>query len=91
MELTFLNRIKICFEVLTIRSGHKHTAQEKILSTFVRGYEAGRVDFGTNDKYSELILEVQSMHKGESRHETALRYIKACEIVSDFNAKMAKK
>ena len=44
MKLTIINRLKICFEVLTIRSGHKHTAQEKILSTFMRGYVAGVLD-----------------------------------------------
>ena len=44
MKLTLINRLKICFEVLTIRSGHKHTAQEKSLSTFIRGYAAGRLD-----------------------------------------------
>ena len=44
MKLTISNRIKICFEVMTSRSGHAHTAQEKQLSVFKRGYEAGRLD-----------------------------------------------
>jgi hypothetical protein len=44
MKLTFLNRIKICWETLTIRSGHAHTAQEKQLSVFQRGYHAGLKD-----------------------------------------------
>jgi hypothetical protein len=44
MKLTIRNRLKLCWEILTIRSGHAHTAQEKILSTFERGYEAGRLD-----------------------------------------------
>lgn len=44
MKLTILNRLKICFEVLTTRSGHAHTAQEKQLSTFLRGYMAGLND-----------------------------------------------
>lgn len=44
MKLTIINRLKIAFEVLTIRSGHRHTAQEKQLSTFIRGYEGGRKD-----------------------------------------------
>lgn len=44
MSLTFINRLKICLEVLTIRSGHKHTAHEKQLSTFIRGYNAGFAD-----------------------------------------------
>jgi hypothetical protein len=44
LKLTFWNRLKICFEVMTITSGHKHSAQEKQLSTFIRGYEAGLYD-----------------------------------------------
>ena len=44
MKLTLRNRLNICFEVMTKRSGHKHTAQEKTLSTFERGYQAGGQD-----------------------------------------------
>lgn len=44
MKLTVLKRFKICFEVLTVRSGHKHTALEKQLSVFKRGYDAGMKD-----------------------------------------------
>jgi hypothetical protein len=44
MKLTLLNRLKLCFEILTIRSGHSHTANEKILSTFLRGYDSGVKD-----------------------------------------------
>jgi len=44
MKLTLLNRLRICFEVLTIRSGHKHHSQEKQLTTFQNGYAAGYAD-----------------------------------------------
>jgi hypothetical protein len=44
MKLTVWNRLKICFEVLSITSGHKHSAQEKQLSVFQRGYAAGLKD-----------------------------------------------
>lgn len=44
MKLTLKNRLMLCWEVLTARSGHAHTAQEKQLSTFIRGYEAGMQD-----------------------------------------------
>ena len=44
MKLTLINRLKLCLEILTVRSGHKHSAQEKQLSTFQRGYIAGRYD-----------------------------------------------
>ena len=31
------------------------------------------------EKYGELIMEVQNKHKGETRHETAKRYIRERE------------
>ena len=50
MKLTFINRLRLCFEILTVRSGHAHSAQEKQLSTFIRGYEAGLKDGNLNKK-----------------------------------------
>jgi hypothetical protein len=44
MRLTIWRRVKICFEVLTSRSGHKHPSQEKQLPLFQRGYHAGLLD-----------------------------------------------
>jgi len=44
MKLTLWVRLKLAFEILTLRSGDKHMAMEKQLSTFVRGYEAGMAD-----------------------------------------------
>ena len=41
MKLTIINRLKLCFEILTVRSGHKHPAFEKQISTFQRGYVIG--------------------------------------------------
>ena len=49
MKLTLRNRLKICFEVLTIRGGRGCTAQEKQLSTFLRGYYAGMEDQALED------------------------------------------
>lgn len=56
MNLTIINKIKLCFEILTAKSGHKHTAQEKMLSTFQRGYVAGVNDEKLNqkDKQNEI-------------------------------------
>lgn len=50
MKLTILNRLKICLEVLTVRSGHPHTAREKDLSTFRKGYKAGWYDAFKNNE-----------------------------------------
>lgn len=44
MKLTFWHRLKLCFEILTARSGHAHTALEKELPIFIRGYLAGIID-----------------------------------------------
>jgi len=44
MKLTLINRLKLVFEILTIRSGHKHKADIKQLSTFQKGYRAGMKD-----------------------------------------------
>ena len=53
MNLTMVNKIKLCLEILTAKSGHKHKAQEKILSTFQRGYAAGVNDERLNNKAAE--------------------------------------
>ena len=44
MTLTIKNRIILCWEILTITSGHKHPAHVKQLSTFMDGYTAGFKD-----------------------------------------------
>jgi len=41
---------------------------------------------GTDDKYNELLMEVASKFPGESRHETARRYIREAENVSHGEA-----
>lgn len=41
MNLTIKKRLQLCWEILTIRSGHKHPAQEKGLSLFQMGYKTG--------------------------------------------------
>lgn len=43
-KLTFILRLKICWNVLTYRSGHKHSAQLKGLKLFEVGYAAGFLD-----------------------------------------------
>ena len=50
MNLTMVNKIKLCLEILLAKSGHKHKAQEKMLSTFQRGYVAGVNDERLNNK-----------------------------------------
>lgn len=50
MKMTFLFKLKLCYEILTLKSGHKHSAQEKQLSTFQRGYDAGMKDARLEDR-----------------------------------------
>ena len=57
MNLTMINKIKLCFEILTAKSGHKHKAQEKMLSTFQHGYAAGVNDERLGNKAAEAALK----------------------------------
>lgn len=45
----------------------------------------------TTDKYTELIFAVETVHDGETRHQTALRYIREREVHSSDVAQEAKK
>ena len=42
------------------------------------------------EKYDELIMAVGNKYAGETRHETALRYIKSCENNYETRAKTIK-
>ena len=50
MKLTIIHRLRLCFEILTTRSGHNHSSFEKQLSVFNRGYLAGFVDGKANNE-----------------------------------------
>lgn len=58
--MTLGKRIKLCIEILTLRSGHKHHAQVKQLSTFSEGYHAGLHDAKLmrlhEEKYSDFTV-----------------------------------
>ena len=43
--------------------------------------------FDMANSYNELMAAVETKHEGETRHQTALRYIKACEMITAFQAK----
>ena len=47
------------------------------------------IDKTTEEKYEELIMAVEKKHPSETRHETALRYIKWCEEPKGIAAKDA--
>ena len=91
MSLTIKRRLSICIEVLFARSGHSYSAQEKQLSIFKRGYEAGFKDgaYGlvkdNHEKYNELLMAVHRKHPDETRHHTALRYIINAEKGTEQN------
>lgn len=44
MRLTLFHRLMLCCEILTTKSGHKHSSDEKQLSVFIRGYQDGLKD-----------------------------------------------
>jgi hypothetical protein len=43
-KLTLLTRLKMCYEILTIRDHHQTYASEKQLSMFKSGYSYGLYD-----------------------------------------------
>lgn len=49
---------------------------ERITETFVKYSEVKNLE----EKYLELLYAVESKHNGETRHETALKYIQQAEI-----------
>lgn len=63
MNLTFINRLKLCFEILTIRSGYKYPANEKQLSTFINGYNAGFKDNSLNYENIKLLNTNENLYR----------------------------
>lgn len=56
MRLTISKKLKLCWEILTAGSWDGHGANEKQLSTFMRGYSAGAKDERLNSEYEEQLL-----------------------------------
>ena len=56
-KLNLLNRLHLIWEIITTRSGHKHSSSSKQLSTFQQGYSAGVEDERCNTKDLERQLE----------------------------------
>ena len=56
IKLNLLNRLHLIWEIITTRSGHKHSSSSKQLSTFQQGYSAGVEDerYNTNDLKRQL-------------------------------------
>ena len=57
IKLNLLNRLHLIWEIITTRSGHKHSSSSKQLSTFQQGYSAGVEDERYNTKALEHQLE----------------------------------
>jgi hypothetical protein len=55
-KLNLLNRLHLIWEIITTRSGHKHSSSSKQLSTFQQGYSAGVEDERYNTKDLERKL-----------------------------------
>jgi len=51
MQLTLGNRLKLCWEILTKHSGHKHSTFTKDFALFKEGYSAGLNDKKLNNDY----------------------------------------
>ncbi|NRA81937.1 MAG: hypothetical protein HRU18_27390, partial [Pseudoalteromonas sp.] len=57
IKLNLLNRLHLIWEIITTRSGHKHSSSSKQLSTFQQGYSAGVEDERYNTKELKRQLE----------------------------------
>lgn len=66
-------------------------AKQKLVELF-KQHELSRKQewVEAQEKYDELIMAVGNKYAGETRHETALRYIKSCENNYETRAKTIK-
>ena len=102
MTLTIWNRLKICFEVLTSRSGHKQPSQEKQLSLFKRGYKAGLDDAGRRtgndrrycrDYEAEIYLlkaEIKRLGEFEDYYIRTHKHVYVAAIVQPYEEKIKR-
>ena len=81
MNLTMINKIKLCLEILTAKSGHKHQAQEKMLSTFQRGYAAGVNDERLSNKAVKRDKAAELAIKKRQQARKMLERIKELETL----------
>lgn len=69
------------------RIGHQ---LEEIIGPLTEPYTPAPDLGGVYEKYNELIMSVERKFPGETRHETALRYIRRMEEPSDICASKAQ-
>lgn len=62
---------------------------KKRIEAYIKQHELSRKQEWV-EKYDELIMAVGNKYAGETRHETALRYIKSCENNYETRAKTIK-
>ena len=71
IKLNLLNRLHLIWEIITTRSGHKHSSSSKQLSTFQQGYSAGVEDERYNTK--ELKRQLAKVRSNRYIEITAIR------------------
>jgi len=69
-KLNLLNRLHLIWEIITTRSGHKHSSSSKQLSTFQQGYSAGVED----ERYNTKDLERQLYEAREELLKYKIKY-----------------
>jgi len=89
-KLNLLNRLHLIWEIITTRSGHKHSSSSKQLSTFQQGYSAGVEDERYNTKDLERQLAEyktkEQKRNGASLNELMTWSVKElAELVVDLN------
>ena len=75
-DKNFVSEVILDQEVRTVLPGLKLFIAESIAQTIAE--ERERVE-EVEEKYQELIMAVDKKYEGETRHETALKYIRRAE------------
>lgn len=84
MKLTLINRLKLCFEILTVKG-----TQEKKLSTFRRGYDSGFKDksYDTDQeikRVAERCADLAERAVNVLSHGEAQKYMKRIVLNGDL-------
>ena len=78
--LRLANALEYCDASVARQAINELLRQHAELETLRTGYAAARLEIESlREKYNELIFAVGMKYPGETRHETAMRYIKKAE------------
>jgi len=75
-----MNTLEACVEeILAVKGQNSLQMYNNMVENIIRKNWPKEKLVEREEEYQELIMAVESKHSGETRHETALRYIQSCE------------